>query len=101
MGASLTPALLAAFLWKRVTPQGGVACIAGGLLSIVGLKVLDRWMDFTLTLGGTQFDFASSDYIVVPGVLISTGSMILVSLLTEASPREKWEPFFEAEAPVA
>ena len=29
VGASLTPALLAAFLWKRVTPQGGVACIAG------------------------------------------------------------------------
>jgi SSS family solute:Na+ symporter/sodium/proline symporter len=101
VGASLTPALLAAFLWKRVTSQGGVACIAGGLLSIIGLKVLDRWMDFTVTLGGTQFDFASSDYIVIPGVLISTGSMILVSLLTEASPREKWEPFFETEAPIA
>ena len=34
VGASLTPALLAAFPWKRVTPQGGVACIAGGLGSI-------------------------------------------------------------------
>jgi SSS family solute:Na+ symporter/sodium/proline symporter len=31
VGASLTPALLACFLWKRVTPQGGVACIAGGM----------------------------------------------------------------------
>jgi len=31
VGASLTPALLAAFLWKRVTTQGGVACLAGGL----------------------------------------------------------------------
>jgi solute:Na+ symporter, SSS family len=101
VGASLTPALLAAFLWKRVTPQGGVACIAGGLLSILGLKVLDRWMDFTLTLGGTQFDFASSDYIVVPGVLISTGSMVLFSLLTEPSPPEKWEPFFETEKSTA
>jgi hypothetical protein len=41
VGASLTPALLAAFLWKRVTPAGGVACIAGGLGSIVGIGVLD------------------------------------------------------------
>ncbi|MCH7858991.1 MAG: sodium:solute symporter family protein, partial [Candidatus Marinimicrobia bacterium] len=59
VGASLTPALLAAFLWKRVTPQGGVACIAGGLSSIVGIAVLNRLgVDFTLTLGGTQFVLA-------------------------------------------
>ena len=40
VGASLTPALLAAFLWKRVTPQGGAACIAGGLVSIIGIALL-------------------------------------------------------------
>ena len=96
VGASLTPALLAAFLWKRVTPQGGVACIAGGLGAIVGLAVLSRLgVDFTMTLGGTEFDFASSDYIVIPGVIASVGLMVTVSLLTSPSPREKWEPFFE------
>ena len=95
VGASLTPALLAAFLWKRVTPQGGVACIGGGLGTIVGLRFLSRFgVDFTLTLGGTQFDFASSDYIVIPGVLMSVGLMVVVSLLTSPSPPEKWEPFF-------
>lgn len=95
VGASLTPALLAAFLWKRVTPQGGVACIAGGLGAIVALGVLDRLgMDFTLMLGGTAFDFASSDYIVIPGVLASTGLLVVVSLLTPRSPDEKWKPFF-------
>ena len=95
VGASLTPALLAAFLWKRVTPQGGVACIAGGLGTIVGLAILSRLgMDFTMTLGGTEFDFASSDYIVIPGVLASVGLLISVSLATSPSPREKWEPFF-------
>jgi SSS family solute:Na+ symporter/sodium/proline symporter len=94
VGASLTPALLAAFLWKRVTPQGGVACIAGGMGSILGLVVLDRLgMDFTLRLGGTDFDFASSDYIVVPGVIASVTLMVVVSLLTPASPEEKWRPF--------
>ena len=95
VGASLTPALLAAFLWKRVTPSGGVACIAGGLGSIVGIAVLSRReVDFTMTIGGTEFDFASSEYIVIPSVLISIGLLIVVSLLTKPSPEEKWAPFF-------
>ena len=108
VGASLTPALLAAFLWKRVTPQGGVACIAGGLGSIVGIAVLDRiGVDFTMMLGGTTFDFASSDYIVIPGVLISITLLVVVSLMTRPSPESKWAPFFtggsgaEAESAVA
>ncbi|MYE34961.1 MAG: sodium:solute symporter family protein [Gemmatimonadales bacterium] len=96
VGASLTPALLAAFLWRRVTPQGGMACIAGGLGSIVGIAVLSRLgVNFTATIGGTAFDFASSDYIVIPGVLISLGLLIVVSLLTPPSPEEKWAPFFQ------
>lgn len=101
VGASLTPALLAAFLWKRVTPAGGVACIAGGLISIVGIGVLDRLgFDFTVTMGGDPFDLASSDYIVIPGVITSITLLVVVSLLTAPSPREKWEPFF-TRGPVA
>ena len=94
VGASLTPALLAAFLWKRVTAQGGVACIAGGLLTIVGLLVLDRaGVSFVLSIAGNRFDFASSDYIVIPGVIASVGLLVVVSLLTKPSPPEKWKPF--------
>lgn len=95
VGASLTPALLAAFLWKRVTAAGGVACLAGGLGTIVGIRLLDTFgVPFTLTIGGSGFDFASSDYIVIPGVLMSVGLLLLVSLATPPSPREKWAPFF-------
>jgi len=95
VGASLTPALLAAFLWKRVTAQGGVACIAGGLGSIVGIRILSELgVGFELTLGGTTFDFASSDYIVIPGVLVSLTLLVVVSLLTKPSSHEKWAPFF-------
>ncbi len=98
VGASLTPALLAAFLWKRVTPQGGVACLAGGLGTIIGIGILGRIRAladiFTLTLSGSEFNFASSDYIVIPGVIVSITLLIVVSLLTTPSPREKWEPFF-------
>ncbi len=91
----MTPALLAAFLWRRVTAAGGVACIAGGLGALIGIAVASRLgVDFTLALGRTEFDFASSDYIVIPGVVVSIGLMVIVSLLTKPSPREKWEPFF-------
>ncbi len=98
VGASLTPALLAAFFWRRVTPQGGVACIAGGLGTIIGVGVLARLgTDFTVTLGGTAFDLGSSDYIVIPGVITSVTLLVVVSLLTKPSRREQWEPFFQAE----
>jgi SSS family solute:Na+ symporter/sodium/proline symporter len=93
VGASLTPALLAAFLWKRVTPAGGVACIVGGMGTILALGLLSRFTSLTFVIG--DFDFASSDYIVIPGVLMSMGSMIVVSLLTPPSPEEKWAPFFD------
>jgi solute:Na+ symporter, SSS family len=95
VGASLTPALLAAFLWKRVTAAGGVACIAGGLGSILGITLLSRLgMNFTWTFAGNTFDFADYEYIVIPGVLTSVTLMVVVSLLTKPSPEEKWRPFF-------
>ena len=65
------------------------------IFSIAGVAFLSRiGVDFAATLGGTTFDFASSDYIVIPGVLVSMTLLVVVSLLTEPSPREKWEPFF-------
>jgi SSS family solute:Na+ symporter/sodium/proline symporter len=96
VGASLTPALLAAFLWKRVTPAGGVACIAGGLGTILGIAALSRFGvgSFMMTLAGNEFDFSDSSYIVIPGVLVSMTLLIAVSLLTKPSPASKWAPFF-------
>jgi solute:Na+ symporter, SSS family len=99
VGASLTPALLAAFLWKRVTPAGGVACIAGGLGSILGITLLSRLgVNFTWSFAGNTFDFADYEYIVIPGVLTSVTLMVVVSLLTKPSPEEKWRPFFTPAA---
>ncbi len=83
IGAALTPALVAAFTWKRVTAQGAAACLFGGLGTIVGLAALGSMgMDLSLAIGGTVFDFSSSDYVVVPGVLVSVTLLIVVSLLT-------------------
>ena len=83
IGAALTPALVAAFTWRRVTAQGAAACLFGGLGTIVGLAALGSFgVDLTLTLGDTLFDFSSSDYVVIPGVLVSVTLLVVVSLLT-------------------
>jgi solute:Na+ symporter, SSS family len=42
VGAGLTPALLAAFLWKRVTTAGGVASIATGMSVTLFITVVNQ-----------------------------------------------------------
>ena len=41
IGASLAPALLAAFFWKRVSRIGGLASIASGMLTVIGIAVMN------------------------------------------------------------
>jgi SSS family solute:Na+ symporter/sodium/proline symporter len=96
VGATLTPVLIAAFVWRRATSQGAVACIGGGLTTILGLVVGSRMgVDFSLTIGGTIFDFAGSDYIVIPAVVVSVVSLILVSVVTPRPSQEILSPFFQ------
>ena len=67
-------------------------------MSIVGIRVLNNLgVNFNMALAGTEFDFASSDYIVIPGVIISVGLLVLVSLMTKPSEPDKWGPFFMGE----
>lgn len=94
VGAAVTPALLAAFLWKRVTPAGGVSSIAAGMLTTLvfgalhqsGLESLNLYF-FILPI-----DY---DYIVYPAATASLFCLVVVSLLTHPSPEEKWRPFVE------
>lgn len=83
IGAAVTPALLAAFLWKRVTPAGGVSSVAAGMLVTVIFGALN-------TMGIIHLDY---DYIIYPAGAASLLCLIVVSLLTPASPEEKWKPF--------
>ena len=78
IGAGITPVLLAAFLWKRVTPAGGVAAMAGGMLGTIIPK-------FFFNLEG--------DMIIYPALGLSLLCMVVVSLLTQQSPDEKIAPF--------
>jgi SSS family solute:Na+ symporter/sodium/proline symporter len=83
VGAAVTPALLAAFLWKRVTPAGGVSSIAAGMLVTLIFGILN-------TTGVINWEY---DYIIYPAAAASLICLIVVSLMTPHSPEEKWKPF--------
>jgi len=80
IGAGLTPAILAAFLWKRATPAGGLASVAGGMAGTLVAK-------FIFHIEG--------DYIIYPAIILSLICLVVVSLLTPKPEEEKWKPFFK------
>ena len=86
VGAGLTPALLAAFLWKRVTLQGGLASIIAGMSVTIVITFANILLPHPLM---------ETDYIVLPAGAASIFCLIVVSLLTPPSPAEKWQPFAE------
>jgi SSS family solute:Na+ symporter/sodium/proline symporter len=90
VGAGITPALLAAFLWKRVTVQGGVASMIAGL----GVPLVITIANFVLSE-----PLMDTDYIILPSAVTSIICLIAVSLMTAPSPEEKWKPFRESMEP--
>jgi SSS family solute:Na+ symporter/sodium/proline symporter len=98
VGAGITPALLAAFLWKRVTPAGGTASIAAGMI----VTSLITWQQQPLTAWlNARWGFTGdvTEYMIYPAVLASIFCLVGVSLVT--APSEKWRPFMEEPAPQA
>jgi len=85
-GAGITPVVLAAFLWKRVTTAGGITSI------ILGTSVTVAWEMATQSGGGVPPLGIPTFY---PAIAASIGGLVLVSLLTSAEPETKWRPFFE------
>lgn len=86
VGAGITPALLAAFLWKRVTVQGGVASIIAGM----GVTFVITILNFIV-----HEPILETDYIILPAAAASLLSLFVVSWMTPPSPEEKWKPFME------
>jgi len=84
VGAGITPALLAAFLWKRVTVAGGVSSIIAGM----GVTVVITALNFIL-----PEPLMETDYIILPAAGASLLCLVVVSLTTPPSPEEKWKPF--------
>lgn len=71
-GAAITPALLAVFLWPRVTRAGGVASIAAGMVTTLG------WEIYARAAGGHPYGLAA----VYPALTLSLIALIGVSLMT-------------------
>jgi len=90
VGAGLTPAILAAFLWKRASAWGGVASIAGGMLTTLAITVVNGF--YQVSHGHPWLE---TDYIVIPAAFMSVILLIVVSLLTSPPPAEKWRPFHD------
>lgn len=89
MYGSLTPALLAAFFWKRATAAGAVASIAGGMLTTFVWQFGSGrgWLGF-LPEGIVALDP------VIPALLLSVALLVGVSLATPRPPEASWRPFF-------
>lgn len=96
VGAGLTPALMAAFLWKRVTVAGGVASIAAGM----GVTLLITIANFVLTHHTGQ-PLLDEQYIILPAISISVAVLILVSLATPPDSESKWKMFQSKDASLA
>ena len=94
IGASLAPALLAAFFWKRVTRAAGVASIAAGMLTVIGITALNS-LDRPMSILGVSFPM-DTDYIAIPAVIISVSTLVLVSLAGKKPAQEDWEAFIDA-----
>lgn len=86
VGAGITPALLAAFLWRRVTVAGGVASIASGMFVTIFITALNFLLPEPLM---------ETDYIILPAAAASIVALVGVSLATRPSPEEVWKPFME------
>ncbi|MGH9431047.1 MAG: sodium:solute symporter family protein [Terriglobia bacterium] len=79
-GAGITPAVIAAFFWKRATTAGGLSSIVAGTAVAVVWKICG----FTTPM-------------IYPAIVASLAALVVVSLLTAAPAREKWQPFFRKE----
>ncbi len=93
VGAGLTPALLAAFIWKRVTVAGGVASIATGMGLTLFITIANAVM---LNIYGHQL--LNEQYIILPAASASILVLIIVSLLTPHDPETKWGRFYTKDA---
>ena len=78
-GAGLTPAIVAAFFWKRATTAGGLSSI------VAGTTVAVLWRAFGLDAHLPM---------ILPALAASLACLIGVSLLTAPPREEQWRPFF-------
>jgi SSS family solute:Na+ symporter/sodium/proline symporter len=81
-GVGITPAVMAAFFWKRATSAGGIGSISSGMLVTIVWELLDRPGDIPT---------------VYPALGLSLFCLIVFSLLSPKPEPAKWRPFFDKQ----
>lgn len=79
-GCGVTPALLAAFFWRRATARGGLASVATGTAVAVAWRAL-------------SLDAATGVHGALVGFPAAVGALVLVSLAGPPPPESAWRPF--------
>lgn len=87
-GAGITPALLAAFVWKRATRAGGVASISMGMLTTLGWEIAAR---FNANAAGDPVYLLGLET-VYPALFLSIATLVVVSLMTTPPTDEELAP---------
>ena len=88
-GTSITPALLAAFLWKRATSQGAIASIlTGATVTIVWTYFLPQWSQFKQLHPFLQ-------ELTYSAAGLSIFMLVCVSLLTKPPEKKSLAQFFD------
>ncbi|MFC1569354.1 sodium:solute symporter [bacterium] len=83
-GVAITPALIAALAWKRATRLGGLVSIVSGALVTLFLNKLVPILWPAVIHEGDPWGIPA----IFPAMIISVGSLIIVSLLTRPPDKE-------------
>jgi SSS family solute:Na+ symporter/sodium/proline symporter len=98
VGAAVTPALLAAFLWRRATPAAGMASVIAGIVSTIAFAVAVN-LGWEYQVGFIDINADTGyDFIIYPAFILSVLTLVGVSLLGKAPDESKWRPFVADEA---
>jgi SSS family solute:Na+ symporter/sodium/proline symporter len=89
-GVAITPALIAALTWKRATKAGGLVSIISGTVVCIFLKILADNLPPEKAPAGDPWGIP----IIYPALVVSLGTLIIVSLLTPKPKPEDLEKFF-------
>lgn len=93
-GVVITPALLAALIWKRATKTAGLISIISGTIVTLSLKLAGYfWPSIMRPLGDPNADPFGVP-IIFPGLAVSVLSLIVISFITKPPSQEVLVKFF-------
>lgn len=94
-GVAITPALLAALAWKRATKAGGITSIILGALMVIIFDIILPNFFPDVIVNGDPWGIPS----IYPALLVSVGSLVIVSFMTPKPDEEAIKKLFPDKKP--